>query len=151
MDCGDIASRWPRRFGAVVQNILTFLAAGFLILYTAAQFDSDVPMRILHSDLNVTTAEDGKSFFVSRETCLDRAVPAIGLPRLVGVGSPYLIPLPPKALSAIVGCGNYEVLVLIPEEVPAGEYDYKITYRFTMNPFKTVEFEAPPVRVKVLR
>lgn len=144
--------RWPlalQSMAKMVTTVATFLAAAFLILYSAAQFDSAPPMHFLSSDKHVISAADGRSFFVTRETCLDRNVPGEGLPRLIGVGSNVLIPLPPKPLSAMLGCHNYSVLVLIPEEVPPGEYEYRITYRFQMNPFKTLDVPALPVRVTV--
>lgn len=140
-----------RQFGAMVQWVLVFLAAAFLILYALAQVDSTPPMRFLSSDREVTTADDGRSFFVTRETCVDRPLPAEALPRLVGINSNVLIPLPQKPLSAMPGCGTYKVLVLIPEEVPAGVYNYLITYRFQMNMFRTLDIHAAPVRVTVTR
>lgn len=143
--------RFFAHFGIVVQWALTLLAACFLILYTLAQLDETSPIRFLSSDAHVTTSVDGKSFFVTRVTCLDRQKPARGLPRLVGIGTNLLIPLPGKPLAATLGCHEYVVLVRIPEEVPAGEYDYKLTFRFQMNPFKTLDVEASPVRVTVLR
>lgn len=138
-------------FGIVVQWALTFLASCFLILYALAQFDGTPPVRFISSDEHVTTAADGKSFFVTRQTCLDRQKPGRGLPRLVGIGTNLLIPLPGKPLAATLGCHVYVVLVRIPDEVPPGEYDYRLTFRFQMNPFKTIDVEASPVRVTVLR
>ena len=129
----------------------TFLASGFLILSVVAQFDTTPPIRFVSSDMAVTTAADGRSFFVTRETCVDRPIGAEALPRLVGVDSNVLIPLPQKPLSAVPGCHVYKVLVLIPDEVPPGEYVYHLTYRFVMNPFKTLDVHASPVRVTVTK
>lgn len=129
----------------------TFLAAGFLILYALAQFDDEDPIRFVASDDHVTTAADGRSFFVTRTTCVDRDKPAEAMPRLIGVGNNLLIPLPQKPLSAVPGCREYRVLVQLPDEVPPGEYRYLLTYRFTMNPFHTHDVQAKPVTVTVTR
>jgi hypothetical protein len=139
------------QFGALVRWTMTSVAFIGACVVVIAQFDSTPPMRIIKSDTHVFTAPDGKSFFVNRTTCMDRMVPADGLPNLKGVSTQLLIPLPKKPLSASLGCADYRILVLIPEEVPAGEYFYKITYRFKMNPFRTLEVEAPTVNITVTR
>lgn len=130
---------------------MTFLAAAFLVLYSVAQFDDDPPVRWTRSDPQVTTDEDGKSFFVSRTTCVDKMKPAEALPRLIGVGNNLLIPLPQKPMSARMGCNDYTVLVLLPEQTPKGLYEYHYVLRIEMNPFKKIDVEAPPVLVTVLK
>lgn len=148
------AERTWRNFKAFANAVEILLALGaviFFAVFITSQFDNDPPVRFVGSDKHVDTTEDGRAFFVTRETCMDRDIPAISLARLVGVNNSLLIPLPQKTLAASKGCRTYSVFVPVPDEAPPGEYEYRITFRFTMNPFKTLDVEAQPVRVTVKR
>lgn len=140
-----------RNVGTIVELLLTIGATLFMVTLVLAQFDNSPPMRIEYSDEHVTTVPGGGAFFVVRTTCLDRNKMAHAQPRLVSTTSELVIPLPPKPLSAPLGCHKFRVLVKVPEEVPAGEYRYLITYRFSMNPFKSLDVDLPPVNVTVTK
>lgn len=144
-------SEGAKIFARAVEMILTIAASVFLVIYGWSQFDNVPPIRFISSDAEVTTAPDGRSFWVKRETCLDRDVPASLLPSLSGVDNERLIPLMVKPMSALMGCREYSILVLLPAEVPPGDYIYHLKFRFHMNPFKTLSVDAKPVRVRVLQ
>lgn len=143
-------SEGAKIFARAVEMILTIAASVFLVIYGWSQFDNSPPIRFISADTEVTTAPDGRSFWVKRLTCLDRDVPANLLPTLVGIDNERLIPLMVKPMSAMLGCREYSILVLIPEQVPPGDYLYRLKFRFNMNPFKTLDIDSLPVRVKVL-
>jgi hypothetical protein len=138
-----------RIFREIVQNIAALLAALFLGVVFLAQFDATPPVRFVYVDEHVDTSSDGRSFFLTRETCLDRDVEASALPSLRGVSNGLIVPLPVRPVATWHGCRRLTVLILIPEEVPAGEYEYLLTMRFKMNPFKTLDVQSPPVRLTV--
>jgi len=136
--------RWMLWCIGALLTVLGFMLAVRLLVNTAP------PIRILGSQREVTSSADGHSFTVRREACLLHIVPGHISPRLRQVDGPLHVSLIESEERLSLGCQVFEILTIVPPEVPKGDYWYDVTTRYQTSPVTTITVNWPPVLVHIL-
>ena len=128
---------------------LTLMAASLGLLGYWEFIDGVAPpMTINASSMDKTVYHPGDVMHVTRDLCWNVAASytlhRVFIDHLVYALPDYAVTAPQ------VGCAAAGIAVQIPESLPPGEYTYRVSADFRINPIKSVRFMYPDLVLTVV-
>jgi len=139
-----VRARWMLWCTGALLTVLGFMLAVRLLV------DTTPPIRILGSQQEISSSADGHYFTVRREACVLRVMSGRVSPQLRQADGPLRINLTESEDRLSLGCQVFEVLTIVPPEMPKGDYWYDVTTRYQTSPVTTITVNWPPVLVHIL-
>lgn len=134
--------------------LFSYLTIGMAFLITLVVFFWLLypykPATFNHLPHKVTprVVEGGKFLTVEVDVCKHMPI-APTITRVFVDGVIYQIP-EYTTVNDVVGCGIRKVQIYIPKGLPKGEYFISTTYRFRVNPVRTIEIQTRSDKFKVV-